>query len=769
MKSKRDYLKMFFFVLLVILAPLIPYCQLEAKESLSIEVQPVGEDKVWNTTIPRDQNPNGMTDTYYYPWAGDDSVTIKGFQFINLTEKKSRLIEQYGITVSCDLDHDIQSAVTDMNFLGQHPVSIVWNTRPVLHIEKAEQAEADGYIFVMKLKDGICNVVDNGEVRITKEDWNNYYEKAKESCNIILKWQENRGSFGSKENPGYGLGSSDIWCIFSAARCGYVPFDDPTWFDRWFLNTKKYVEEKGSKYFDQMSSTDLSKLILAIEALGYDPRDIEGMDLLEIEGKRNSQNNYREEYAIHSIKSGGYSTGSFSDEEMEAWVHKRAKGLKETRDETFKNADNSMGWQPLIYWYGKEGFEDVTEAVDSAVPRLATIAQRATGAICTEGYETGCPMYGNNAWNDAQALLFAGEFGCNVIRPESGFTKNGNNILDAVFALIDYEDGTIPGFDNYDPAQITRGLNSFVREYERDVLGKDTPPFWIFSDVKVPSKPVYDAIAALNGKSTDQDIADARAAYQALDDAHKDIFNREYLDRLEYFESGGRVIEAAREAITAIPALSDITLSDKEKVKEARQAYDALSEENKALIGDDLKDKLVKAEERLVALKEEAAKQKEAEGSTQKPGNKTATLKKGKTFASGKNKYKLTKISGKKGEVTFTGCKNKNLSKVIIPATVTYKGYTLKVTAIGPKALKGYKKLTALTIGNNVKTIGSGACAKCPRLKKITVKSSVLKKIEAGALSGIHKKAVIKVPKKKRKAYKKLFKGKGQKKTVRIK
>ena len=29
-----------------------------------------------------------------------------------------------------------------------------------------------------------------------------------------------------------------------------------------------------------------------------------------------------------------------------------------------------MSWQPLVYWYGKEGFEDVTNAVDQALHKL---------------------------------------------------------------------------------------------------------------------------------------------------------------------------------------------------------------------------------------------------------------------------------------------------------------------------------------------------------------------------------------------------------------
>ena len=84
------------------------------------------------------------------------------------------------------------------------------------------------------------------------------------------------------------------------------------------------------------------------------------------------------------------------------------------------------------------------------------------------------------------------------------------------------------------------------------------------------------------------------------------------------------------------------------------------------------------------------------------------------------------------------------------------------------KAGKSRKKLTSVTVGKNVVKIGTRAFAGCGKLKKITIRSTRLKKVGSGALKGINKKAVIKVPKKKRKGYKKLFKNKGQKKTVKV-
>lgn len=67
-------------------------------------------------------------------------------------------------------------------------------------------------------------------------------------------------------------------------------------------------------------------------------------------------------------------------------------------------------------------------------------------------------------------------------------------------------------------------------------------------------------------------------------------------------------------------------------------------------------------------------------------------------------------------------------------------------------------------IGKNVKTIGDKAFANCKALQKITLKTNVLTKVGKNALKGTGKKLTVKVPKKKKTKYRKLFKGKGNKK-----
>ena len=129
--------------------------------------------------------------------------------------------------------------------------------------------------------------------------------------------------------------------------------------------------------------------------------------------------------------------------------------------------------------------------------------------------------------------------------------------------------------------------------------------------------------------------------------------------------------------------------------------------------------------------------------------------------------YKVTKIeNAKNAQVTITRL-DKKKSSIIIPDYITINGVKCKVVSIKKKVLYKGRKLKKLTIGKNVQAIEDNAFNGCKNLKSITIKSTVLKKVGKNAIKGIHKKAVIKVPKKQ---YKKLFgKKSGFKKPMRLK
>lgn len=72
-----------------------------------------------------------------------------------------------------------------------------------------------------------------------------------------------------------------------------------------------------------------------------------------------------------------------------------------------------------------------------------------------------------------------------------------------------------------------------------------------------------------------------------------------------------------------------------------------------------------------------------------------------------------------KNSVTVTGVKNKKITKLRIPDTVTIDGRLYKVVKIEKKAFKKKKKLKTAIIGNYVKEIGNESFSQCKNLKKI--------------------------------------------------
>ena len=166
---------------------------------------------------------------------------------------------------------------------------------------------------------------------------------------------------------------------------------------------------------------------------------------------------------------------------------------------------------------------------------------------------------------------------------------------------------------------------------------------------------------------------------------------------------------------------------------------------------------------------------------TKKPGSGTTTRDPAKdpvkTPAAGTvltastGSYKVTKADATAGEVAYYGPKNKKVTKITIPQTVTIDGITYKVTSIADKACQNCKKLKTVTIGSNVAKIGKSAFSGCKAIRTVTIKTTKLKakSIGAKAFKGITKKATFKVPKKQKKAYKKIICKKGAHKKAKFK
>lgn len=193
------------------------------------------------------------------------------------------------------------------------------------------------------------------------------------------------------------------------------------------------------------------------------------------------------------------------------------------------------------------------------------------------------------------------------------------------------------------------------------------------------------------------------------------------------------------------------------------------------------------------------------------PENKPAKAGTQLSVAEAGASYQVISEDENQPTVAYTAPADKNAKKITVPATVTVGGITYKVESIAPDAFKNCRKLTSVkisagiqkigknafsgcsklssvTIGKDVTEIGDSAFANCKALKKITIPAAVtkigkkafskckalktvtvktkkLKTVGSSAFKGIAKKAVIKLPKAKKKAYTKLFKKKYDKTT----
>lgn len=191
----------------------------------------------------------------------------------------------------------------------------------------------------------------------------------------------------------------------------------------------------------------------------------------------------------------------------------------------------------------------------------------------------------------------------------------------------------------------------------------------------------------------------------------------------------------------------------KELEKEKTAAYKKLQEEKAA------------ADEALRQAQAEIERLKAQQNQNQpKPEE---ALKVGDTVTSGNVKYRVTDAQKKLAEAY--GVDSKTARTLKVAATVTINGEKVSVTSVKANAFKGMKKLEKVTIGTNVSRIGKNAFSGDGKLKSIQIKSKKLTYVGKRALKNISAKAVIKVPKSKKKAYTSLLKGKGQKKSVKIK
>ena len=271
------------------------------------------------------------------------------------------------------------------------------------------------------------------------------------------------------------------------------------------------------------------------------------------------------------------------------------------------------------------------------------------------------------------------------------------------------------------------------------------------ADVKAAEE-VTNKISAIGDVTLESEdaIKEARTAYDALTDAQKELVsNKDVLEKAESTlkelqDAKAADVKAAEEVTNKISAIGDVTLESEDAIKEARTAYDALTDAQKELVSN--KDVLEKAETTLKELKDA----KDADDAKAAATPKSITLSNTRYIYNGKVQKPQVTVKNAKGEVIkgytvkYAGnCKNVGKYKVTLTFKGDYNGTKTKTFKIAPKSVtvkslkaakkrfyvKWSKQMTQVT-GYQVQYSTDKNFVKAVKNKKITKNSVVTKTVK---------------------------------------
>ncbi|MDO4711514.1 MAG: S-layer homology domain-containing protein [Peptostreptococcaceae bacterium] len=224
------------------------------------------------------------------------------------------------------------------------------------------------------------------------------------------------------------------WAILGLARSGYdVP---SSYYENYYKNVEQYVTDHKGNLHD-VKYTEYSRVVIALSAIGKDPRNVGGYDLLKPLGdfeKTKWQGINGSIFALIALDTMEYSIPKNPAAKTQATRDKYIQEILDARltdggwamSGTKADPDvTAMALQALAKYQSKPA---VKVAVQDAVEVLSKI-QNAKG-----GYDS----WGTaNSESTSQVIVALGELGISLNDPR--FIKNGNTLLDDLLSF--YEEG----------------------------------------------------------------------------------------------------------------------------------------------------------------------------------------------------------------------------------------------------------------------------------------------------------------------------------------
>ena len=429
----------------------------------------------------------------------------------------------------------------------------------------------------------------------------------------------------------------DEWNIFSILRSGATIEQGKL--DKYYESVVKQLNTSSKN----MRVTDLARVALALEAMGKNPTDVGGFNVLEAIYNHKDMMTDSSNcpiFGLLALDGRNYEipkNAKWSRKDLVKQILKFQKasggfGLSLDNDTTGIDM-TGMALQALAPYYDNSAYPEVKPAVDKALKHFKDNITINAGFL---------DMGSENSCTTAQVLTAVSALNIDPTVKENGFVQNGNNMIsnlhtykkDAGFAW----QATMQG-QEMATQQVTYALVAYQRMAEGQTRLYD------FTDVpeEKPSvdpedekaaKAVEDQINAI-GKVTLESkkaIEEARAAYNKLSENQKKLVNN--IEILTKAEAELKKLEeeaaqeeadqkAAKEVEEKINAIGEkITLESKKAIEAARAAYEKLSEAQKKLVGN--LETLTKAEAELKKLEEQQGQQ--GQQGQEKPETSSVTL-----------------------------------------------------------------------------------------------------------------------------------------------
>ena len=426
---------------------------------------------------------------------------------------------------------------------GRTVTSLTIQSQPQkLAYEIGEALSLDGMKVKASYSDGSSAVIANADLLVTGFDSTTAGEKTvtvsyggkKATFTVTVKaaqsaltWQQALEDVltyikSSVPDPSFGSVGGE-WSVLTLARGG---MEDRSYTDAYYAKVAAYVKEQlasvndGSK-LDKNKSTDNSRLILALTAIGKDATNVDGVNLvaplISDNAWVNKQGINGPIWALIALDSKPYKADASVRETLVSAI--LAKELAAGGWSYFGTEADSdmtgMAIQALAPYYKTNAA--VKAAVDKAVIRLSEM-QASTGGFSTMGDET--------VESAAQIVVALSAIGIDA-NEDGRFVKNGTGAVDA---MLRYADTTTGGFKHV----LNKTVNAMATDqagyalvaYSRFKAGKTS--LYDMSDVqKREDADAQEVIGMINAIGTVNEssynaIAEARNAYDQLSAADKE-------------------------------------------------------------------------------------------------------------------------------------------------------------------------------------------------------------------------------------------------------